>query len=702
MKYLISFFLSLWILTPLSAQWESMNGPYGGSINDLAQNDNYQFAATSNGIYRSGDEGQTWHHLNLASDKSFACLQIGIYGNIILTDAANYAGAKVNRYLFRSEDNGETWQQLNRPEANWPFYLSIALNSSHIYVADQTDLWVSLDNGVNWNLSQINPAIDYIWSMHSYNDHIYVNAGTELYKSNGLFDDFNTIQFGDFGYAFSFFASDSLYLAEGGNGNLYRSVDGGLTWSNPLNELDGYVSFSSYEDAIYINNSSTIFKSNDQGLTWTDQKSKFFSQLTHTMIATETKLLSGSFYTGIQTSKNEGKTFEESNFGISACFTQSLVIHNNKLFTGSVSKGISGFNLQSETWDSSHSLNILADISDISSFGGSLLAIAGSKLFKSTNAGLSWIETTPFGISNMPFTFFHFYDLILAGGTLGSSMIISNNNGDSWMRYQIKVDGIGVTNTHLFATNDETRFVAKRKVLFRSDDLSTTWDTSMNGLILEDIYSFIDKLYAFGDTIIILEINETSYNYTLNISFDNGHNWQAYDEGLPMKEHFSGIKSITKVGQILLGCMYDAADGVYVSFNNGIHWQPFNDGLLLGGVYEIIHDDTYLYAATSGQGVWRRKISDLHTVSTNPSPAPPEISIYPNPTNGNIWLEMESLPATEASLIISTVQGQVMLSEKIFLDSRTEINTDQLPSGTYILTVKAREQVFSNKFIINK
>jgi hypothetical protein len=52
--------LMLLVSGSIQAQWVRTNGPNGGYVDDLAANGNTVFAATTEGIYRSDDNGQSW------------------------------------------------------------------------------------------------------------------------------------------------------------------------------------------------------------------------------------------------------------------------------------------------------------------------------------------------------------------------------------------------------------------------------------------------------------------------------------------------------------------------------------------------------------------------------------------------------------------------------------------------------------------
>lgn len=700
MKYLLYILIQIGSVSLSFGQWESMNGPYGGFINDLDQNKHFQFAATTNGLYRSANEGQSWNLLQLENGKSFACLQIGIYGDTIMTDAINYEGEKVSRYLFRSEDSGETWKQINRPEVD--DYFAIATNGSHIYLSDTYDLWVSVDEGKTWNQSKINTALDRITSLERFDDRIYVNEGYHLFLSNGMPDSFDIVDLDTIGYAYTLFASDSLFLVEGNSGKLFRSIDGGKTWDNPFTGLIGWISFFKQNNTLFFNSDYTIYKSTDNGFTWKDQRTKYLSSLTHQVIATDSAFIGGSMYTGIQSSRNEGKTFEDASYGLSACYAVSLALHNGRLFASTVYKGISSFNTEQAAWDINYSLTISSEsISDIAVVGENILAATGREIYKSIDNGMNWSNISPDGIYSNPYQFYPYNELILAGGSTLSYLIISDADGSSWDRYNIMIDGKPFY-SYLFAQAENALFVSQKKVLLRSLDQGITWDTSMQGFSFEDPYSFIDKLYAFHDTIIALEFNESSYVFTMHMSIDNGTNWQEYHQGIPYHEHFGGIKSITKYKDILIGCMYNDIEGIYVSYDHGVSWQPFNEGLDSGGANEAIFDDEYLYLATSGQGVWRRKISDLYTVSTITPPTSSQLLIYPNPSGGNISITIDPEISGQARMLITDLQGTTLLTEDFMLEDQNSFGTSHLPSGMYILSIETANKVYSGKFIIAK
>src|SRR6185436_4718231 len=63
MKTIIFSVLCFTTLT-LTAQWNSLKGPYGGGIYNYINEGNSCYVSTSNGFYRSDDNGENWIRLD--------------------------------------------------------------------------------------------------------------------------------------------------------------------------------------------------------------------------------------------------------------------------------------------------------------------------------------------------------------------------------------------------------------------------------------------------------------------------------------------------------------------------------------------------------------------------------------------------------------------------------------------------------------
>ncbi|MBL0177401.1 MAG: hypothetical protein IPP94_19525 [Ignavibacteria bacterium] len=134
------------------AQWTftQTGGPLGGNVMNIAQSVNGTFfICTSDGVFRSTDNGSTWKrvrqrtgHIDLASDATaIACSLSG--------DVYNAAGDG----LFASRDNGETWSVLPyEVRIGYPVTQLLVAARGAVFVVEW--LWkvnVSRDKGNTWS-----------------------------------------------------------------------------------------------------------------------------------------------------------------------------------------------------------------------------------------------------------------------------------------------------------------------------------------------------------------------------------------------------------------------------------------------------------------------------------------------------------------------------------------------------------------------
>ena len=145
--------------------------------------------------------------------------------------------------------------------------------------------------------------------------------------------------------------------------------------------------------------------------------------------------------------------------------------------------------------------------------------------------------------------------------------------------------------------------------------------------------------------------------------------------------------------------------GIWVTDNldeQNIHWRPANEGLANVRIDMIKYresDQTFV-AASHGRGLFI-------TSSTGTLNRPPEnamdmdISVYPNPNNGNFSLDLKQIDAKDVS--INSVDGKIVYFQ--VLDRKAgggdlQFDLNGLASGVYFIRVRARNQVYESKFII--
>jgi len=140
-----------------------------------------------------------------------------------------------------------------------------------------------------------------------------------------------------------------------------------------------------------------------------------------------------------------------------------------------------------------------------------------------------------------------------------------------------------------------------------------------------------------------------------------------------------GVHALAVYGNFVFA---GASNGVYVSSDNGTTWVQRNEGMG-GNLYTIsmcIYNG-FIFIGTSGQGVWRRLLSELVGIKTISNEVPAEYELkqnYPNPFN----------PQTKIGFNIPSLlrRGAGVVKLKVYDILGREMETlvnEQLQPGTY-------------------
>ena len=128
-----------------TAQWVQVTTP-DGYARSLAAIGSKLFAGTSgNGVLVSTDTGTTWNHSSLTG--------ITYVRSFLLTsraDAAHNLWAATREGLFLSGDSGETWTLINSAMTNEKDVSTVAVTGSDIFVGNNWGIYRSTDGGATW------------------------------------------------------------------------------------------------------------------------------------------------------------------------------------------------------------------------------------------------------------------------------------------------------------------------------------------------------------------------------------------------------------------------------------------------------------------------------------------------------------------------------------------------------------------------
>ncbi|MEO6098361.1 MAG: hypothetical protein ABIW76_22885 [Fibrobacteria bacterium] len=243
--------------------WKRLRGPAPTNwVTSLVSAGPNLFAGTSEGFYKSTDQGQTWVLIKTGSSssstnavgyqKGFLFVQAGgdllrsgdlgvtwtlcLSGSDFISFAGNDRALFVGNYdgLMRSLDSGRTWTGLNGV-SGWAYGL-IAVGQE-VYAASSQDggIFISRDNGETWEKATQGVASNEFLSIAFSGASLFAGTGGHVYRSDDRGETWMVVKGLPLLPMKSIFADDSLVLIGTDYGGIFRSVDGGKTWT-PGNE----------------------------------------------------------------------------------------------------------------------------------------------------------------------------------------------------------------------------------------------------------------------------------------------------------------------------------------------------------------------------------------------------------------------------------------------------------------------------------
>ncbi len=234
---------------------------------------------TDNGMYRSSNGGNTWSHAGLTDNAMMSTILYTPDGRMFAGNSDNIAS-----HVFISSDNGSSWN-MNETGFSSTRTTDFAYNKQgKIFVGSG---WArpmhSSTDGINWN----GP----LWSAAGFSantvciavaidstDKIFVGTeaqGVLRSTNNGASYSWVGFSGGDV-TDIKISPNQDVYVAHdvfsgSGNGALYRSTDGGSSWSSNLMPAHGLTNciFTASKDSIYVGTTLGVWISTNSGATWT-------------------------------------------------------------------------------------------------------------------------------------------------------------------------------------------------------------------------------------------------------------------------------------------------------------------------------------------------------------------------------------------------------------------------------------------------
>lgn len=263
---------------------------------------------------------------------------LGGVGILSLTSSTNkiFAGSYASQGVWISTDNGVNW---NQTSLNNRTVYSLASIDNNVFAGTETyGIYLSTNSGVNW--SQTALANRSVRSILINGNNIF--AGTDTYgvylsTNNGS----SWIQTSlNNKWIFSLAIKGNTLFAGAQYSGIYISTDNGTTWNNtfPGQTASAFTVLGNNIFSGYGSNG--LYYSTDNGINW--QQTALNSVFVQSLASVWSNIFAGTTYNGVYLSTNNGNNWQLCNEGFSSIpKINALLIYNNYIFAG-VSNGPAG------------------------------------------------------------------------------------------------------------------------------------------------------------------------------------------------------------------------------------------------------------------------------------------------------------------------------------------------------------------------
>jgi len=734
LNILILFLSTLATMNSLQAQWVQTNGPYGGVINSMVASNQFLFAGTNSGLYRSNDNGISWDNV-IIFDAIYPPLNIY---SLTMSDSA--VVASTNMGIYFSSNGGETWgPYFGSINYRYPFQLSALSGNNLAYAAGGSIGVVGLDSTF----------------------HDVTTFGSYLLPALPM-----GVQ-----HVVQSIAFKGNIVVVGSNHGIYESLDTGKTWvaaDSGLTSEDVNAVAIGGNKMFAGTDSAGVFCSTDSGRSWSQFNLGLTTQAIRMLAVHGDSVFAGANGGGIFFSNLNGPNWNPLNPGWSNPVVNCLIFNGETAIAGTDGSGIFEF---SGTWTPMNSGLLATATTSFASIGGNLFAGShGGGVFLSTDNGSSWNSVNS-GLTNLYVNALLVRGDTLYAGTYGGGVFLSTSSGQSWTPVNSGItekyisslaasNGFILAGTILpptapsiFLSPAQVAAWADSGIVYISHD-GNTWSVLDSGYLTVQAVAVVDtNIFVAGSlgvdryaasgglkTVVNsgLPSNASIYAFAVNgntlyagmrqgeyLTTNQGANWTPLN--FPTTQPNTVISAFAPDTNALF-CSTTVTfpneteatnGGVFVSLDNGDDWKSGNAILarpttssMVCVVNHLFPFGTNLYAGTNGFGVWEGNIYQMiadDAVKTTKSELPTEFSLlqnYPNPFNPETIINYQ-LPAN--TLVTLKVFDELGRLVRTLIDDRQSagthsitFNASNLATGVYFYRLIAGSYAQTKKLMLLK
>jgi photosystem II stability/assembly factor-like uncharacterized protein len=636
--------------------------------------------------YKTTNGGTTWTPLNMPSLPSGIVFR-NIYfinKNIGFISGGIWSPGVYGGYIYKTTDGGDSWTQcLYSPATAWGVFYSIKFTSDSVGYAAQAHpdglIYKTTDAGNTWNSVTTTS----------------LNSPGQLYFTSEM---------------------DGIYTSK--SGNIYRTTNGGSEWtSSPIatNNIYGVDFLNSTNGYIVGGNPNTdtaiIFKTTDAGVTWQEEyapsgssrlvlvnfyndKIGFSVGLNGTILKYLPSCSSNEKWIGLTSGTTQHL------LGISAPSEEVCYVAGN---SGTILKTTnSGATWSSQTIATTENLQSILFTSVDTGFVVGDDAVA----YKTTNGGTTW---TPLNMPSLPsgIVFRNIYFInknigfisggIWSPGVYGGYIYKTTDGGDSWTQCLYSpATAWGVFYSIKF-TSDSVGYAAQAHpdgLIYKTTDAGNTWNsvttTSLNSPGQLYFTSEMDGIY-------------TSKSGNIYRTTNGGSEWTSSPIAT---NNIYGVDFLNSTNGYIVGGNPNTDTAIiFKTTDAGVTWQEeyapsgssrlvlvnfYNDKIgfsvgLNGTILKYIGCSISPISENNNTSIGQQ-LESLETIA----------EVYPNPFTKQLTVNVEEY----SSLKIYNINGKEILSKNI-PQGISEINTDNLESGIYIILISNGSSSVAKKLIKN-
>lgn len=175
---------------------------------------------------------------------------------------------------------------------------------------------------------------------------------------------------------------------------------------------------------------------------------------------------------------------------------------------------------------------------------------------------------------------------------------------------------------------------------------------------------------------------------------DMGENWIAIDNGLPDVPGNAIMVNPFNTQQLY----YGNDIGVYISEDGGTNWETWDAGLPNACIVmdlKISPIDRHIWVATHGSGAYKRALEG-EVVSSEPVQENLALKLVPNPTNDFIRIIDNESKLKDLRFELFDLQGKLIRKGTL---TNNEINVAELKNGNYVLRVNGEKEIYVGRFL---